>query len=1223
MLKHQYKIAVLVLLGLILFITGAYNKNIFFLKSLNSDNFNKEIVSNIDKELISLADKIDQSFRIIESNSKPLVDFKFITSTPQVSYYKIYNNQLVDWSNSEYSLPISLYGVKIDGYASFENYQGIFLTRKYFTADGYELVALFPIKRIYSIENEFLNDDIKHDFISEYQVKVSLSSDPETRVIKANTSNELFYISSLDPNNIEGLSYWIRLAILLLGSICIFSGFFIAFKNFETNKKYLSNFVLLLIGLLLLRFLLLAFKLPSQFFEIDIFKPTYFASSVLLPSFGDYILNVLSVFVLLLYFFLRIDSLFIEYLSKVKYSSFKRLIILLILTFFIGVCFYLFHKSLYVLHKDSQWIFDVTKSLSLNLYTISYIILFCLLSTVFFFVSYLLIRMFCVVSNIVGEQKIVNFSFLLLALVPLFFIGVSWGVITCYLLYLVVIVYFKLYVRLKEFNFRSYLLLIISSFTFSIIGSLILQKNLEVSDHTNKKKYAMSILDNNDLEMEYLLGKIANSIKSDSLVLKTLPNIWTTKDAIINRVKNEYIGHEFKRYNVDVHLFDRFGNAYFKNSIEDSYFDLRKSYTKKQYSTTVENLYHLTIYGSVLQDKYVQFIQVKYKASVVGYIVIDLVLKKIKENSLYPLLVNNYETNKQLLLSGYDFAIYEHGKLVYNYGDYSYPEIRDANKSTITFNEGGFNHYQTRLLKGKQVVISSPNNFFNTFLANFSYLFIVLIFCVFCALLFVSLYNKKRLSNFSTKIQIYLNLACFLPLIIVSISTMSVLSDNYKEESNNHFINKAQHISGNIDEFLDRYQQKQMPYEEMVMLLNKISEYTSTDINVFGIDGKLISSTQNAIYDLGLLSDLINPKAKKRLSNQNTVALISEDIGDFQYRSVYLNLQSPTNGNQIGLLSVPFFNSENEINSKRVAVLTTYMNVFSIAFILILVLSQVAYQSITRPLQLISDKLKRISFTGVNEKLKWNSEDEIGLLVTEYNNMLHKLEESKKALSKSEKEFAWREMAQQVAHEIKNPLTPMKLSMQHMRRVGVEDPEKLRSSIDSILSQIDTLNDIASSFSSFAKMPIPELKQYNLKLVCTEIISLYENNDDVIITYKLPEFNNIIVLGDDKIMGRILTNLVLNGIQAYSGNEKPKIEIVLSILDEKVLLKVKDNGGGIPDEVQPKVFLPNFSTKYTGSGIGLALAKRGVEHAQGEIWFETKANEGTSFLIELPLIKKD
>jgi nitrogen fixation/metabolism regulation signal transduction histidine kinase len=469
-------------------------------------------------------------------------------------------------------------------------------------------------------------------------------------------------------------------------------------------------------------------------------------------------------------------------------------------------------------------------------------------------------------------------------------------------------------------------------------------------------------------------------------------------------------------------------------------------------------------------------------------------------------------------------------------------------------------------------------------------------------------YTQKLQLNFSAKIQIYLNFAFFLPLLIVSVATLGIISSDYQEYINENFVEKAKKVRVNIAEILDKYNNQEINNEALNSSLIELAKYSESDINLFNIQGKLIATSQPQIYQSGLNSGLMNPEAfSKIVELKGRVMMIKENIGTLNYNSVYTVIKSPETGEISGVLSIPYFHSKTDLEKHLIEVLNTIIDIFMVVFIFFLVLSYITSRILTDPLNLITQKIKKISFSYENEPLSWNSKDEIGLLVGEYNKMLLKLVESKKILSQTEKESAWREMAQQVAHEIKNPLTPMKLSIQHLQRAMADDrddiKELLKRSLNNLLSQVDTLSDIATSFSAFAKMPIPINEPFEIGELLLQTVDFYNNLEKGYVKLDKPK-EKYMVLSDSQLMGRIISNLILNALQSVPNDRIPQIDIRLSY----------------SDNIKEKVFIPNFSTKYNGSGIGLAVSKRGVEHAGGRIWFETSVELGTSFFIELPVI---
>jgi nitrogen fixation/metabolism regulation signal transduction histidine kinase len=360
------------------------------------------------------------------------------------------------------------------------------------------------------------------------------------------------------------------------------------------------------------------------------------------------------------------------------------------------------------------------------------------------------------------------------------------------------------------------------------------------------------------------------------------------------------------------------------------------------------------------------------------------------------------------------------------------------------------------------------------------------------------------------------------------------------------------------------------------------------------------------------------------VEKKGTEVLLEEQVGKLKYQAVYLAIPSQATLGSNAVVAVPFFESEEELNALISDVLGSVFNAFVVIFILFLVISFLVTKNLTLPFRLLTQKLKATNLED-NEPMVWASKDEIGLLVNEYNQMLYKLEASKKVLASNEKETAWREMAKQVAHEIKNPLTPMKLTLQHLLRLEregkLEDAVKLKKSLETLIHQVDALSGIASSFSTFAKMPLPNNERMNFKEVLSRVLELFKTDKRMELEFQDDSYNEQIpILGDDKLFGRVISNLIINGMQAVEPGKKPKIRVWLWLSDRAVFLEISDNGKGIPEELRDKIFIPNFSTKSQGSGLGLAIAKSGVETAGGKIWFETEVGKGSTFFLTFPLL---
>jgi signal transduction histidine kinase len=302
----------------------------------------------------------------------------------------------------------------------------------------------------------------------------------------------------------------------------------------------------------------------------------------------------------------------------------------------------------------------------------------------------------------------------------------------------------------------------------------------------------------------------------------------------------------------------------------------------------------------------------------------------------------------------------------------------------------------------------------------------------------------------------------------------------------------------------------------------------------------------------------------------------------------------------------------------------TILNVYIFLFLLATAIAIAISNSVTNPLQILRENLLKFKLGKNNAKLSWNRNDEIGDLISDYNKLTDEISKSAEIIARTEREMAWREMAKQVAHEIKNPLTPMKLSLQYLDRAAASDPEIAKQMITKInstlMEQINNLTQIADSFSNFATLP----KTSNEKVVINEIVEaihdLFRKREDIVFNMIEP-MNDLYVFADRNHLIRILNNIVKNAIQAIPEDKIGKIDIELKAIDGKALIRVSDNGIGISEPMKAKVFTPNFTTKSSGTGLGLAISANMLESMNGRIYFESELGIGTNFFIELPLIK--
>ena len=338
--------------------------------------------------------------------------------------------------------------------------------------------------------------------------------------------------------------------------------------------------------------------------------------------------------------------------------------------------------------------------------------------------------------------------------------------------------------------------------------------------------------------------------------------------------------------------------------------------------------------------------------------------------------------------------------------------------------------------------------------------------------------------------------------------------------------------------------------------------------------------------------------------------------------SIYVPVRDEQ-GATYAYINIPYFTSQNELKQEISNFLVTLINLNAFIFLVAGVIAYFVTNRITNSFAFISSKMKAIKLGKVNEAIVWNRDDEIGELVQEYNKMVNKLEESASLLAKSEREGAWREMARQVAHEIKNPLTPMKLSIQYLQKAidsNALDAKAIAQRVaGTLVEQIDYLSAIASDFSSFANIGNPRLEQVLLYDSIQSVVDLFRMDSRASILFETTD-KSIRVQADRTHLNRLFTNLIRNAIEAVPSDRNPELIIRLTQNNSIALVQIKDNGNGIPEDIREKIFYPNFTTKTSGTGLGLAMCKGIVEQIKGKIWFETETGAGTSFFVQFSVL---
>lgn len=400
--------------------------------------------------------------------------------------------------------------------------------------------------------------------------------------------------------------------------------------------------------------------------------------------------------------------------------------------------------------------------------------------------------------------------------------------------------------------------------------------------------------------------------------------------------------------------------------------------------------------------------------------------------------------------------------------------------------------------------------------------------------------------------------------------------------------------------------------------IDEMAEVHEMQIHIYDLDGELIIKSDESFFkdstEVRIASDVL----KKLEASADKRFLKKTEINGQKYQSSY-SYVTDQRFKPLAILYLPYLQDDSLLNRDLNNFLMRMAEVYLFMLLIAIILSFFLSKYITKSLKIVSEKINQTRLDKRNQKIELsNATEEIYALVSAYNSMIDELEESAVKLATSEREQAWREMAKQVAHEIKNPLTPMRLSVQSFQRNFDKDDPEIRSKVDeysnTLINQIDTMSSIASAFSNFAKMPAQQSEVLNVPKIVKLALDIF---NEKYIEFKC-EKEEILAKFDRTQLIRVITNLVKNATQALKDEEDPHILVIVEEEEAMVCVSVSDNGSGISEENKVMVFEPKFTTKSSGMGLGLAMVKNIVETYNGTISFVSKQNKGTIFNVRFP-----
>lgn len=1226
--------------AIFLFFSIAIGMEFVFTNEKNLDTYAQKIQTSLQKKeqevakLLQDTGFIHRQYNGIEKlnpdvQQSDLEKQKKLTLAPfNVCFYE--NDQLVFWTQNQ----IFLEPQHLKAYQSEKNISKLqklsngdyFFIKKTFDFrkdKNQYLIVLIPVRNNYALESEHL----QNRFLADDRLipkEIIFNQKPNKYEINSNDGTTIGWITSKGDFNDKTQLTWI-LIIYLMGFIAL--AILINDAAIKLGKEFRPwvGAAFLITTIFCIRYLTVYLKLSNNFSDLETFSET-FSTPVLnsSSSLGDLLINIILLLWMMVFFHREFQVQKFQNVSKtIRYSltSFNYFSIILGILMIAGV-----FKSLVL---DSEIAFDFDNVLNLNFHSILAILGIILLIIALFLFSH---RMMLTIKKIgLGTYPRLGSFLLALALsIPVvYFSDLKIPLLQFTFFTIIFIGAFDLFIDHQSPNLTW---LVIWLVIFAASSSILLFKYNTDRDYKIRKDYAFELANLRDSLAEESFNKLHPKIDYD----QSLRAFANQKTKVQSRKFTTLINHFFSE---DKYLFHNYAfniNAYYaedgKSAIigaADS-LEIYQTRYRKAKQTAHAGLKYLFEGGNYF-----------LRTEIVGIhpiiIFLEFEHKASNPSKVYTELLLNQQYKDLRNLNQYDYAIYKDSILVEkkdgNYDQFltdSLPEVGETIK-----NEHSSERSELLYHAKNNVVVKIGKNM-GTYLkpiSLFSYLFGLLIFTV-IILSFLNAFTNalpealhfslSKTPSLRNRIQFAVIALILISFLIIGLVSVWHFQDSSKEYHVGRLGRKVKSIQADATHEIRQQYIMRGNDIDLEGLVEPLSEIHRLDVNVFDLNGNLINSSEGDIFRKGILAPKMGGYAFQNLSKiGKSLEIQEESIGNLNYQSAYIPLKNPE-GKTLAYLGLPYYEQQRQLRSDVSGFMGALLNVYVFLLLIAGGIAIAVANSITKPISDLGDSLKRLKL-GRNEPLYWESKDELGELIREYNRMIKKLEDSTDLLAQSEREGAWREMAKQVAHEIKNPLTPMKLSIQYMLHAYQSNPNNIKPLIErvskTLIEQIDSLAQIANEFSNFAKMPKAENTQFLLNDLVVSVHNLFANErQDMDISLYLPD-SAYFVYADKKHLTRVLNNLIKNAIQAIPSDRKGRIDVRLKQEEEKVIIKVSDNGVGISEEMRDKVFVPNFTTKSSGTGLGLAISKNIIEAVSGRIYFDTEVGLGTDFYVILPLIE--
>ncbi len=1130
-----------------------------------------------------------------ESIVKNRTEFEDLFKKENIGLYYFNDDSLVYWNNAQ--IPLT-YDKKL-----FEKQFGIATLKQgyylYFKVqkEGNSALAVCLIKPNYDLQNNYLKNNFNKWTAIPKELDITVTGPPEygvslnKKILFFLTGSEQFYHSTIISN--------ICFVVFLLGFII----FLLAVLLLIQAKPSGWRLFMWLLVILIFRALMIWLKWPAFFYRSMLYDVQLFgnAESHINSYLGDILFNaiiLLFISVALNYKIQRNGNKNLNYLSA------------FFLCCAIGFVVVQFNNAVISLVSNSTLNFDFLSIFSIKFP--AFIALFAL--TCYCLTTFVLIHKLTAFFKGKFVQDLVAFAALIFAICLAIQLGFKYAKLFEY--YWLLIFALPLFILAKADLSKNSLGLGLQILIMSVITSAFFNFYISQNQKQDLKHLSFNLSERKDAILESEFAAVPEKIVNDEklkVLTEFLPN---SEKEVEQLLKQKYFGGYFNRYNVEFSLFDKDCKPLITPKdpilLNEGFFEDQVKYLETD--SVSPNFFFIA--KNKKNSRYIGKISLGTKN-----LYVRLEPKQFEELGSFPDLLLDQSQQKPDKLKKFSHAVYRSGQIASRYGDFNYPYFSSDSLALAKTNPD-YIHFFFNPDEETEIVISQKTKNGDYYFTYNSYLFLFFSFISYCSYFVYGLFFTERFksSSFTRRIQAIIIILLLLAISAVGLTSAKLVSNQFEADNVKQLQEKTQTILNELATQFTPSEIFDVSQKELVNL--KLKEYAhlfSTDISLFSKEGHLFNTSEPRLYDLGLAASLVNPQAYADLKENKTSATsVSEKAGELNYLSLYTPLFN-SKKELIGFVNLPYYAKQTDLVNELSGIISAFINVYVILFVISILSGLILAGYITRPLQLIKQQIANITLGKQNEKIKWQSNDEIGKLVSEYNQMLVKLEESANLLAQSERESAWREMAKQVAHEIKNPLTPMKLNLQYLQHLMKNNPddfkEKFEKASAGIIEQIDSLANIANEFSSFAKFPKTNLQTINLAEIIKTSVLTFENHKNISINNQITE-SDIFVLGDKDQALRVFNNILKNAVQALEETKDPKIEIKAIINNDSVIISITDNGCGINAELKQKLFTPNFTTKNTGSGLGLAMVKNIMQGFDGKIWFESETQKGTTFYLE-------